>query len=361
MSTHPMKLLLTGALALTLLVPTPPAHSQGCILIRQYGPEFDPFNKPYTEKGKFSLSFSYRGSTADKHYRGTEYQAQRQELGTYVVNQQRLFDLAVTYGVSDKLGLSLSLPFVNSSWAIPSPTAPTPGPRYPERGKGIGDLTLSGRYWIFDTRSREHNVAVSLGVKTPTGNAYATDVFPDISGENAARKAVDYSVQPGDSGWGLIMGAQAFQALGRVTVFANGTYLANPKDMSVTPSLIVGLGFGSSPANSDRLYNTVPDQYLVRAGATVPLPLKGLSVSVAGRLEGQPRYDLIGASHGFRRPGKSGYVEPGIAYAFHGMSVNLNVPITVYRNREPNPYTDAPGDATFPDYLVLLGFGYRFN
>jgi len=361
MSTRRTRALLAVAVTLSLLTMARASHAQGCILIRQYGPEFDPFNKPYTEKGRFSLNFSYRGSSADHHYRGTEYQAQRQEQGTYVVNDQNLFDLGVTYGVTDKLGLTLSLPFVSSSWSIPSPIRPTPGPRAAERGKGFGDLTLSGRYWVLNPRQGEHNLGLSLGVKTPTGNAYATDIFPDITGQNPTRKAVDYSVQPGDSGWGIIMGLQAFQRLGRVTVFGNVTYLANPKDQSVTPSLIQGLGISPSASNADRLYNTVPDQYLARLGATVGLPVKGLSLSLAGRLEGQPRYDLIGESHGFRRPGKTGYIEPGLAYTWRQASVSLNVPITEYRNREPDPYTDAPGDATFPGHVVLLGFGYRFN
>jgi hypothetical protein len=69
----------------------------------------------------------------------------------------------------------------------------------------------------------------------------------------------------------------------------------------------------------------------------------------------------MGDSHGFRRPGKTAYVEPGLAWSYGEVSVNLNVPITVYRNREPDPYTGAAGDATFPKYVVLVGFGYRFK
>lgn len=360
MSNRMIRASLAVAVTLSLFSAAQPAQAQGCILIRQYGPEFDPFNKPYTDKGKFSLSFSYRGSTADEHYNGTEYQAQRKEQGTYVINDQSLFDLGVTYGVTNRLGLSLALPFVNSSWSIPSPTAPVPGPRAVQHGKGVGDLTLSGRYWVLNPRQGQHNVGLSAGLKAPTGNADDTDVFPDITGLNPTRKAVDYSVQPGDSGWGIIMGVQAFQRIGPVIAFGNFTYMANPKDENSTPSVIQGLGLGGNPSFADLLYNTVPDQYLGRLGGTVGLPVKGLSFSIAGRLEGQPRYDLIGDSHGFRRPGKTAYVEPGLAFAWHSASVNLNVPITVYRNREPNPYTDAKGDATFPNYVVLLGFGYRF-
>lgn len=355
------RVLAAALLAASALASAPSLHAQGCILIRQYGPEFDPFHRPYTDKGRFGVNLGYRQSSGDEHYSGTTYQAQRKELGTYVINDQHLLDLGVTYGVSDRLGLSLALPYVSSSWSVPSPTTPVPGPRAVQHGKGIGDLTASGRYWLLDPRQGARNVGVSLGVKAPTGDAKDTDVFVNINGRDATRKAVDYSVQPGDSGWGVVGGLQAFQRVGPVTLFANGTYLANPKDENDTPSILVGLGLGASPSSADRLFNTVPDQYLARVGVTAGLPVRGLSASVAGRLEGQPRYDLFGGSHGFRRPGKSGYVEPGIAYSRGALSVNLNVPITVYRNREPNPYTNAPGDATFPKYVVLVGFGYRFE
>jgi hypothetical protein len=362
MSIRSSRALVLATVALSALASAREIRAQGCILIRQYGPEFDPFNEPYTDRGRFSLNLSYRQSSGDEHYSGTTYQAQRKALGTYVINDQHLVDLGVTYGVTERLGLSLAVPYVSSSWSVPSPTAPVPGPRAVQHGKGVGDLSLSGRYWLLDPGAQgRHNVALSLGLKAPTGNAKDTDVFVNINGLDATEKAVDYSVQPGDSGWGIIGGLQAFQRFGRVTAFGNFTYLANPKDENDTPSILVGLGLGSSPSSADRLFNTVPDQYLARVGATVGLPVKGLSASVAGRLEGQPRYDLIGDSHGFRRPGKSGYIEPGLAYARGTVSVNLNVPITVYRNREPNPYTNAAGDATFPRYVVLLGFGYRFD
>jgi peroxiredoxin len=37
------------------------------------------------------------------------------------------------------------------------------------------------------------------------------------------------------------------------------------------------------------------------------------------------------------------------------------VPIGYYRNRFPNPYTGNRGDATFPKYIVLASYGYRFG
>ena len=37
------------------------------------------------------------------------------------------------------------------------------------------------------------------------------------------------------------------------------------------------------------------------------------------------------------------------------------MPVGYYRNRFPNPYTGAAGDATFPNYIFLVSYGYRFG
>ena len=95
-------------------------------------------------------------------------------------------------------------------------------------------------------------------------------------------------------------------------------------------------------------------------GAVVPLGKSGLGASLAYRIEGLPRYDLIGDSHGWRRPGHEMFIEPGIAYTKGSSTWSLNVPIGFYRNREPNPYSGREGDATFPDYILLTGVSYRF-
>ena len=53
----------------------------------------------------------------------------------------------------------------------------------------------------------------------------------------------------------------------------------------------------------------------------------------------------------------------GGQFAFnHGRSTwSIYVPRGLVRNRRPNPYTGAPGDATFPDYVVILGYAYRLS
>jgi hypothetical protein len=312
-------------------------------------------------KGEWQLSLSYRGLESETHYSGSERQRHREREQTYVINTQQALDIGVSYAATDRLSFTLGIPLVEASWAIPSPLRPVPGPRAKQEASGLGDVSLTGRYWMFAPESR-HNVSLGLGVKAPTGEHDARQEYPNLDGTNPAVKAVDQSVQLGDGGWGILFDVQAFRQLRKVTLFASGTYLANPRDTNGTPSIIVGLGLGDNPvfAEEGLLVNSVPDQYLVRLGAVTPIGKKGLGASLAYRVEGLPRYDLIGDSHGWRRPGHEMFVEPGIAYSRGGSTWSLNVPIGFYRNREPNPYSGREGDATFPDYIVLTGVSYRF-
>lgn len=318
-------------------------------------------SQPVATQGSWQVSLSYRTLDSRRHYSGSEEQTHREELGTFVINTQKALDLGLTYQVSDRFSLSLGVPVIEASWAVPSPIAPTPGPRAEQNASGLGDISVTGRYWLFPPESRA-NIALGLGIKAPTGDHRARDTYPNITGADPASKFVDQSIQPGDGGWGLLFDVQAFRQMRRLTLFGSGTYLANPRDTNGTPSILVGLGVGGNPAFAAEgiLENSVPDQYLVRLGAAVPFAESGFAGTLAYRVEGLMRYDLIGDSHGWRRPGYEMFVEPGLAYSKDEWTLSLNVPVGFYRNRLANPYSGREGDATFPDYIVLTAVSYRF-
>src|SRR6185369_17638331 len=96
------------------------------------------------------------------------------------------------------------------------------------------------------------------------------------------------------------------------------------------------------------------------AGASMGLG-RGLAGSIAWRTEGMPRYDLIGRSDGFRRPGLEMFIEPGVSYSIGRSTWSFNVPIGIYRNRKPDAYTGLLGDATFPKAIVLASYSMRFG
>jgi hypothetical protein len=320
-------------------------------------------SNPYSQAGENQISVTSRTLHSQDHYNGAVEQVQRQTLGTYVINKQRAADLTFTHTFTERISASVAIPYINSSWGIPTPTSPTPGERINQNGRGLGDIIVSGAYWVLPTdRYRKGNVSVSAGLKTPTGNAYDMDTYVGSNGQNNIPRPVDESVQPGDGGWGMTMGVFGFRRIPHAQLFGSLNYLANPKDHNNTPSLAVArLAPGQSPTGDPSTWvNTVPDQYLARLGGAFPLKW-GLAGSAAWRVEGMPRYDLIGASHGFRRPGVEMFIEPGITWARGSHIIGFQAPIGYYRNRFPNPYSDSKGDATFPKSIWLANYSYRFG
>lgn len=319
----------------------------------------------YQQPGDWQVSLSSRNLVSNDHYNGTEEQVQRQTLQNYVTNRQNLADLGITRAITKRLSVTLGVPYVNSSWASRDPLLPLPAARHEiaQNGRGLGDISLSGRYWLLNPdMHRTWNVAAGAGVKMPTGNAAAKDTFPGRTDPTSnIPRYVDQSVQPGDGGWGLMLDSNAFWILKRVMLFGSSSYLANPRDTNGTPSILTVLGINTTTgANAGLGVNSVPDQYFARLGGSVAV-WKGVGASLTWRMEGLKRYDVFGASHGWRRPGTEMFVEPGVSYSNGRHTFSFNVPIGYYYNRRPNPYTGNKGDATFPRQIFLSSYSVRFG
>jgi len=220
------KTLVIAALAATLVATaSAPAFAQGCILLRQTAPLFGTTGALDQEVGTWTITFTGRASIANKHYRGTEHQIERETEQTYVVNRQNSVTATIGYQLSPRFSLTAGIPFVEAAWGIPSPRSGGPATRANENARGIGDITTLARVAMFNpaTSTRSWNVIVGGGVKMPTGDNAATDVFPDSNGNNNFERFVDISVQPGDGGWGAIVDFQGYKQIGRVTAFGSST------------------------------------------------------------------------------------------------------------------------------------------
>jgi hypothetical protein len=330
-------------------------RAQGCVLLRQTSPMFGTTGSPDQEVGTWNITFTGRASTADTHYSGTVEQVQRHIDGTYVVNEQHSITTTINYQFSPRISLNAAIPFIEASWGIPSPRSAGQAARANENARGVGDITTLARVALFAPLSgRTWNLMLGGGIKFPTGNNEAVDMYPDGNGNNNAERYVDISAQPGDGGWGIIMDVQGYKALGRFLPFGSGTWLMNPQDTG-GPSR-GNLATTTTPTS----VNSITDQFVFRAGTSFSVT-RTIAVSIAWRMEGVPRYDLIGRSDGFRRPGVEMYWEPGITISSSRHTISLNVPIGYYFNRFPNPYTGAPGDATFPKAVAIGTYSVRLG
>jgi len=364
------------------------AHAQGCVAVRQMGgvtalTESNGYN---LSKGEFQLGVNYRHFHSWRHFVGTEEQPQRQNTGGGIsmdgkdhgnaVNiYSHAVDLNLSYGLTNRLQLNLTLPYVhNERSQVLRQTLPVKDTfRYSVFAKGLADIRFGANYWVFNPdKALNGNINIGLGVKLNTGSHSTMDLAPQSNGTK--RLALnDQAIQPGDGGIGFSVELQGFRKIYKsIYAFANGYYLFNPKRSNGTAKSEAKPGLEG--------YNeyACPDQYFARAGfmASV-LKNKSLTFSLAGRWEGIPAYDAFGAQEAYRRPGYVVAIESGISYRTGQHSFSLFVPYNFIKNRiqsaadiadqnlqnskitDPAKKVHVQGDAAFADYSISLGYAYR--
>ncbi|CAN5385887.1 hypothetical protein BH23VER1_BH23VER1_10900 [soil metagenome] len=311
------------------------------------------------EAGDLLLGVAYRWLRSDRHFSGDTEHPNRQVDETEVINNSHFVDLSATYTISPRYSVALTVPFVYSDRS--SLYEHDRINRHSTEAYGLGDMRIAGYGWVRDPSDNPiWNVSLGLGVKAPTGDYEADDIFHTLDGP--VRRNVDQSIQPGDGGWGVTAEIFAFTRLTpRLAGYVQGFYLSNPRDTN---------GADTNRSNPYESVMSVPDQYAARAGLVYAvLPDKGLSVGVGARIDGVPVRDLIGDSNGFRRPGFSVSVEPGIFWHSANWAASVTAPIAVYRNRQrsvaderfsADTGTFRHGDAAFADFFITTSITRRF-
>ncbi|MES2731767.1 MAG: transporter [Bacteroidota bacterium] len=332
------------------------ALAQGCVAIRQMS-TYSANGSGALEANQWQFSASYRYFRSHRHFVGTEEQTIRREKGTEVVNMSNSLDLALTYSVTNRLIVGITIPLSYTDRTslyehLGNDTKPNPlGLRFNTNSQGLGDIRLSANYWMLNPEShKDGNISLGAGVKAPTGNYDVQGDFQKATG--VVHKTVDQSLQLGDGGWGITLEMQAYKKLfNRAFAYTNAFYLINPRVMV---------------PNGTR---STPDQFSARAGVTYTvLPTQGIALGLGGRIEGLPSQDLIGSSEGGRRPGYIISIEPSISYTKGKDFFSLNVPVALVRDRTQNysdklnstPEKKVQGDAAFADFLVSISYSHRF-
>ncbi len=330
-------------------------QAQGCVCTRQNIPAIGSQGGAYMEGGKWQIFAGFRYFKSDRHFVGKEEQVNRQTEQSEVINWLRIVDVGATYSFNDRINLTFSAPFVFADRSNPLRSNGEVVDRYQTNAYGIGDVSVVARSWLLSPGAHsEGNIQVGLGIKLPTGNDGVRDTFLTLSGP--VERTVDQSIQPGDGGVGMLLEAQGFRRLFKgLTFSAAGAYLFNPRDTNGVPT------FRSRPPEA---IMSVADQYVFRMGFSYPvLPERGVAISLAGRWEGVPAKDAIGGSNGFRRPGYSISLEPGVSLNRGKHSFGLGVPIALSRNRTRS-LSDIElgrhGDAAFADFQIVTSYSVRF-
>ncbi|MCB0546113.1 MAG: transporter [Phaeodactylibacter sp.] len=363
------RLLLTTALSWALSsILCPDASAQGCVAIRHFSScSSNNYDAQFLSNGEWQLGMNYRYFKSFRHFRGTEEEPDRVANGTEVINHSHAWDINFTLGINERLFANLTLPFVINTRS--SLYEHGRAERYTTTSRGLADVRAGLGYWLLSPgKHPTGNLAIGLGVKLPTGNFAANDIFYNVgaNGEPQVRP-VDQSIQPGDGGFGLALDVQIFQKLREgLYAYGSGFYLFNPREANGTRTFREAL----SPVLANEAIMSVPDQYGLRAGVSYAMAHPQMGASLGIRYEAVPVEDLIGGSEGFRRPGSVFSAEPGINYMRGGLSLSLSVPVAIIRKRpqsvtdlETEKVTGQPrnGDAAFADYLINLGLTYRIS
>ncbi len=343
-------------------------HAQGCIASPNNSGCMLHHPEGTASSDRFSATISYRYYESARHFGGRtrtgawldgdEENTDREKAHQQMINRVSLFDVSLAYQFTPRWNATLDLPFIVAERS--SVFEHTDGQRHTMRANGLGDLRLITDYWLLDPHKHMNgNVAVGVGVKMPTGDDNATDISYRSGGR--VRRPVDQSIQPGDGGWGLILQLQAFQKVYQnLSAYAQGNYLFSPEEQNDTQRVMGDVG-----APNAMTYNSISDQYFGRVGLSQTLwPSHGLGGSLGGRIEGVPVYDAIGDSLGYRQPGYTVSVEPGISWMGKKNSLSILAPVAVYRNRERSAAENAMnrrgGDASFADFSILASFRHQF-
>ncbi|MDA9089759.1 transporter [Maribacter arcticus] len=339
--------------------------AQGCVAIRHFSSCVgNSLENNVLNKGDVQLGINYRYFKSFRHFRGTEEEPDRITSNTEVVNNSHSTDFFLSYGITERLYSSITLPTVFNSRS--SLYEHGREERNTTFSRGLGDIRLGAGYWLFDLENHKNgNLAIGLGVKLPTGNYNASDIFYNVGpNDEPQTRPVDQSIQPGDGGFGFTMDFQLYQKIANgLFSYASGFYLLNPRETNGIRTFRETL----SPLLENEAIMAVPDQYSIRTGISYSIS-PTISSSIGARFDCVPVRDLIGGNNGFRRPGSVLSIDPGVGYNKGNFSFNLNIPFAVRRER-PQSITDIQtenstgssrhGDAAFADYVINFGVSYR--
>ncbi len=305
----------------------------------------------FVPKVGLDISIGYRFQESSRHFVGTVEQTQREINHNQIQNTYHLMDLGVNYSFKRQWSVNMSLPILVASR----------NQLYPPRGMynvaGIGDMTFGVKRWLFRSPGERGNIQMGLSLKAPTGDPAGKGFALDRTGKPIIAVA-DQSIQAGDGGWGFALDSQGYRHfVWDTTLYYSGSYLFNPQNTN---------GVATFRTAKGEEVMSISDQYLYRAGVARPVPgklLRGLSVSLGGRIEGVPVRDAFGRSDGFRRPGYAISVDPGFTYSRGAYLFGVQVPWAIERNRRrsvPDIANGRHGDAAFADYALTIGLTRRF-
>jgi hypothetical protein len=272
------------------------------------------------------------------------------------VRKVNIYDLDVLYGITNRLSVDVTLPFLSGSGGFTQGSG-TSKQFVNWHASGLGDVTLQGEYWLSDPAKPSRVMgSVSLGLKAPTGSDSVTGTYLTPTG--SVEMPIDEAAQLGNGGWELLLRAQATaRIVGPLFAYGSGYY-----GLSLTKHTDV---HQTNPGGTVGPIRGVPDTYSGRLGGAYLLSeTVGLVLSFGGRINGVTVRDVIGGGDLYwRRPGYEVYLEPGLTWTLGRNMASVSVPVRIYQNKldsllDISLHRHVGSD--FVPYLVVASVARRF-
>jgi hypothetical protein len=347
------RVLLFVTMALLAVLMHQQANAQGCIIARSTQQGSGP---GYLAPHHWELTIDYRHQYSFRHFIGDVEQTQRIQMGNEVENRINLQNFQLIYQATPRWSFGMNLPLLFASRR-------SANAYNAYHASGFGDIILSAQTWILSpTKPHRGNIQIGYGMLMPTGSSKVQNSYlASPTATQTTTRPVDYSIQPGAGGWGILLQTQAFRSFGKEGIFGNASYI-------ITPQTQQSYIRNPTSSNQDPLttHNSISDQYLVETGVAFDIPqerVHALAVTFGPRFEGVPAHDLIGDSLGFRRPGFALSLEPGVRFGFGQNFLTASVGRAVWRARVksvPDIIEGKHGDAAFGDWVWSASFTRRF-
>jgi hypothetical protein len=297
----------------------------------------------------WEIGAGFRRLSADQWFVGSQVREAAAPFGQPLYLDLYSLDATVTYGVTDRVSITATIPFSRGTHS----RFYADGKRHTVEAAGLGDISGIANVWLWrPARESTGNIALGFGVKTTSGNNGVADNFFLADG-SVTKNPVDQSIQLGDGGIGMIFQVQAYHKLaGAASAYVYGWYLLTPREKTGVASPLAGVPL------------SVPDVYSFRSGISTPLWSRhGISASLGPRLDGIPLRDFVGGSSGFRRPGYSLYLDPGVVITAGRSTWSVNVPLRVHQDFQRSLADidrGSVGGGDLAKYLLLIGYTVRF-
>ena len=296
------------------------------------------------------------------HFSGPVRQDYRDQLGTPIQQKTNLEDLMVTYQLTPRISFQGVLPFLSASRRSEAQYATL-------HTSGLSDVSVGVQSWVRSPRSSKatrNNIQLGLGLLIPTGKDRQQNNVITTFGGARSLQTPDYSAQPGQGTWGMIMSWQAFQDVGNQTIlFCDGNYVMTQGGYKNFNTSHGGTSNGPpTPTPGLTQFDAIQDQYMVEVGVSHPAPrLRGLGLILSLRDEGVPAHNIIGNDLGFRRPGFSLNITPGFIYTNGNHMLQFSVGKAIFRDRTRSVPEEInggnTGDAAFANYVWMAGYTLR--